>query len=43
MRIKAGARLAEAYQEANLPVVRMRLYQGGMRLASVLNELWPEE
>jgi hypothetical protein len=28
----------DAYQEANLPVVRRRLYQCGMRLASVLNE-----
>jgi hypothetical protein len=43
MRIKPGQRLAEAYQDATLPVVRLRLYQGGMRLASVLNVVWPEE
>jgi hypothetical protein len=42
MRIKPGTKLADAYQEANLPVVRRRLYQAGIRLAMVLNEVWPE-
>ncbi len=37
LRIKPGANLATAYQEANLPVVRVRLYKGGVRLAIVLN------
>jgi hypothetical protein len=41
MRLKPGTKLAEAYQEANLPVVRRRLYQAGIRLAMVLNEVWP--
>jgi hypothetical protein len=27
----------DAYQDANLPVVRRRLYLGGVRLATVLN------
>jgi hypothetical protein len=31
----------DAYQEANLPVVRRRLYLGGVRLAMVLNEAFP--
>ena len=43
MRIRPGARLGDAYQESSGPVVRRRLYQGGMRLATVLNEVWPEE
>jgi hypothetical protein len=30
------------YQEANLPVVRRRLYQCGIRLAKMLNEAFPE-
>jgi hypothetical protein len=42
MRIRPGARLGDAYQESSLPVVRRRLYQGGMRLATVLNGVWPE-
>ncbi len=33
MRIKPGQKLADAYQEASLPVVRRRLYQAGVRLA----------
>jgi hypothetical protein len=41
-RLKPGQKLAEAYQRANLPVVRKRLGQAGMRLASVLNEVFPE-
>ena len=38
MRLKPGQKLADAYLEANLPVVRRRLYQAGVRLAWVLNE-----
>ena len=37
-RIKAGAKLGEAYQAAGLPVAKRRLYQAGVRLAMVLNE-----
>ena len=37
-RLKRGQKLAEAYYEANLPVARGRLYQGGIQLAWVLNE-----
>jgi hypothetical protein len=42
-RIKPGSKLRDAYQDANLPVVRRRLYQAGARLAWVLNEAFPEE
>jgi nuclease S1 len=42
-RIKSGTKLADAYQEANLSVVRRRLDQGGVRLAIVLNEVFPEK
>ena len=31
------------YGKANLPVVRRRLYQAGVRLATVLNEAFREE
>jgi hypothetical protein len=41
MRIKPGQALADAYQPANLPVVRRRIYQGGIRLAMLLNGIWP--
>src|SRR5262245_22036253 len=41
--IKPGAELGHAYQEANLPVARRRLYQAGVRLAGVLNEPFPED
>jgi hypothetical protein len=43
MRIKPGTKLADAYQDANLPVVRGRIYQGGIRLAMMLNEIWPAD
>jgi hypothetical protein len=43
MRIGPGQRLADAYLEANLPVVRRRLYQGGIRLATLLNDVWPAD
>ena len=41
--IKPGRKLGDEYQAANLPVVKKRLYQGGVRLAMVLNEVWPEK
>jgi hypothetical protein len=43
MRLKPGRKLADPYLEANLPVVRRRLYQAGLGLAWVLNEAFPEE
>ena len=39
-RLKPGQKLGDAYLQANLPVVRRRLYQGGVRLAMVLNEVF---
>ena len=39
MRIKPGTKLGAAYQDANLPVVKRRLYQAGVGLAMVLNEI----
>ena len=42
-RLKSGQKLGDAYLEANLPVVRQRLYQGGVRLAMVLNEAFAEK
>ncbi len=42
MRIKPGQKLADSYREANLPVVRRRLYQAGVRLARVLNDAFSE-
>ena len=41
-KIKRGQKLADAYQVANLPVARQRLYRAGIRLAMVLNEEFPE-
>ena len=38
-RIKPGAKLGDAYLEANLPVAKRRLYEAGARLAWVLNEI----
>jgi hypothetical protein len=43
MRIRPGARLGAAYQESSLPVFRRRLYQAGIRLATLLNASFPEE
>jgi len=43
MRPKAGQKLGDAYPNANMPVVRRRPYQGGIRLAMVLNEAFPGE
>ena len=36
--LKPGEKLTDAYLKANLPAVRRRLYQAGVRLAIVLNE-----
>jgi hypothetical protein len=41
-RLKPGQKLSDAYVNANLPVVRQRLYQAGVRLAKVLNEAFAE-
>jgi hypothetical protein len=41
-RIKSGRKLGDAYQKASLPVVKLRLYQAGVRLAMVLNEAFSE-
>ena len=42
-RLKPGQKLGDAYLEANLPVVRRRLYQAGVRLAMVVNEAFDVE
>jgi hypothetical protein len=36
--IRPGKTIGDAYYDANLPVVRQRLYRAGVRLAAVLNE-----
>lgn len=41
--IKSGTKLGESYQARNLPVARRRLYQGGVRLARVLNEVFADD
>src|SRR5262249_36742754 len=41
-RIVDGAKLGDAYFNDNLPAVRQRLHQAGVRLATMLNEIWPE-
>jgi nuclease S1 len=43
VRMKSGQKLGDAYLQANLPVVRRRLYQGSVRLAMVLNEAFPAD
>jgi nuclease S1 len=40
-RLKSGQKLGDAYLQANLLVVRQRLYQASVRLAMVLNEAFP--
>jgi len=40
-RIKTGEKLSREYFDANLPIVRRRLYRAWIRLAVVLNETWP--
>jgi nuclease S1 len=42
MRLKSGQKLGDAYLNANLPVLRQRLYLGSVRLAAVLNEAFPD-
>jgi hypothetical protein len=43
MRLKSGQKLGDAYLNANLPIVRKRLFQGSVRLALVLNEAFSEQ
>jgi hypothetical protein len=43
MRIGPGPKLEGVDLDANLPVVRGRIYKGGIRLTMVLNEVWPED
>jgi hypothetical protein len=38
-RIKPGTKLGDAYHAASLPVAKRRLYQAGVRLATILNEV----
>jgi hypothetical protein len=42
-RLNPGQKLGEEYVEANLPMARQRLYQAGIRLATVLNEAFGAE
>jgi hypothetical protein len=42
-RIKSGTKLGIEYQDKNLPVVRRRLAQAGLRLAWVLDAAFPAE
>jgi nuclease S1 len=42
-RIVSGTKLGQEYYDANLPVVRQRLAQAGLRLAVVLNDVFPKE
>jgi hypothetical protein len=42
-RLKPGQKLADGYLDANLPVVRQRLYQAGVRLALVLNQTFANQ
>ncbi len=41
-RLKPGQKLSDAYYHGNLPVVQRRLYQASVRLATLLNEAFPE-
>jgi hypothetical protein len=41
--LKPGEKLGDAYQAASLPVIRQRLVQASVRLARVLNEVFPAE
>jgi S1/P1 Nuclease len=36
-RLKSGQKLGDAYLKANMPVLRQRLYEGGVRTAILLN------
>ena len=42
-RMKSGKKLADAYVKANMPIVPERLYRGGVRFATVLNEAFSEK
>ena len=42
-KIRPGTKLGEPYRAKNLPVARQRLYQGGVRLAMVLNEVFADD
>jgi hypothetical protein len=39
-RLKSGQKLTDAYFDANLPVLRQRLYRASVRLAMVLNQMF---
>ncbi len=41
-RIKSGTKLGKEYFDANLPLVRQRMVQAGLRLAMVLNQAFAE-
>jgi hypothetical protein len=43
LRLKSGQKLADAYLNANVPVVRRRRYQAGVRQAMVLNDVFPDK
>jgi len=42
VRIETGSKLDNAYHDASLAVVTRRLYEGGVRLAVLLNGMFPE-
>ena len=42
-RMKPGAKLGEVYQARSLPVAKRRLYQAGVLLAWVLDEVFRED
>lgn len=42
-RLKSGQKLADAYLDANLPLLRRRLYQASVRLATVLNQTFADK
>jgi hypothetical protein len=41
-RLKAGAKLGQEYFDLNLPIVKQRMFRAGVRLATVLNEVFAE-
>jgi nuclease S1 len=42
LRLKSGEKLGDAYVEANMPVVRRRLFHASVRLAMMLNEAFDQ-
>ena len=42
-RLKPGQKLADKYLDANLPILRRRLYQASVRLAMVLNQTFADQ